>query len=96
MPEISCEYSFRAIAYDWSSLNQFNSFFLLIVFSMTLTMKAFFRTLAAAFATPAPAQTFAGLSVLTLVLYTGYTIPQPSMIGALKWITYINVCFPKV
>ncbi|KAH8101733.1 pleiotropic drug resistance ABC transporter [Cristinia sonorae] len=65
-------------------------YFLLIVFTMTLTMKAFFRTLAAAFGSPAPAQTFAGLSVLLLVLYTGYTIPQPSMIGALRWITYIN------
>lgn len=68
-----------------------DSFFLLIVFSMTITMKAFFRTLAAAFGSAAPAQTFAGLSVLLLVLYTGYTIPQPSMIGALRWITYINV-----
>lgn len=58
---------------------------------MTVSMKAWFRALAAAFSDPAPAQTVAGLALLMLVLYTGYTIPQPSMIGALRWISYINV-----
>ncbi|KZT04946.1 pleiotropic drug resistance ABC transporter [Laetiporus sulphureus 93-53] len=64
--------------------------FLLITYSMTLTMKAWFRAIAAAFRSAAPAQAVAGLSTLVLTLYTGYTIPQPSMIGALRWITYIN------
>jgi ATP-binding cassette, subfamily G (WHITE), member 2, SNQ2 len=67
------------------------STFFLFVFAMTITMKAWFRALTAAFKQPAPAQTVAGLSILLLTLYTGYTIPQPSMIGALRWITYINV-----
>ena len=58
---------------------------------MTITMKSWFRSLAAAFKSPAPAQTVSGLAILVLVLYTGYTIPQPSMIGALKWISWINV-----
>ena len=58
---------------------------------MSLTMKAWFRSVAAIFKTAAPAQTIAGCMVLVLTLYTGYMIPQPSMIGALKWITYINV-----
>ena len=58
---------------------------------MTLIMQAYFRALAAMFSTAAPAQTIAGLSILMLTLYTGYSIPQPSMIGALRWITYINV-----
>ncbi|EIN12917.1 hypothetical protein PUNSTDRAFT_82390 [Punctularia strigosozonata HHB-11173 SS5] len=64
--------------------------FYLLVFTMTVTMKAWFRFLAASFKSPAPAQTIAGISILALVLYTGYSIPKPSMIGALKWITYIN------
>ncbi|KZT66729.1 hypothetical protein DAEQUDRAFT_714433 [Daedalea quercina L-15889] len=64
--------------------------FLLFVFAMTITMKAWFRWLAALFKSAAPAQAFAGISLLLLTLYTGYTIPQPSMIGALRWITYIN------
>jgi len=54
-------------------------------------MKSWFRAVAAAFGDPAPAQTVAGLMLLILVLYTGYAIPRPSMIGALKWISYINV-----
>jgi ATP-binding cassette subfamily G (WHITE) protein 2 (SNQ2) len=63
----------------------------MFIFTVALVMKAWFRAVAAAFGDPAPAQTVAGLMLLTLVLYTGYTIPKPSMIGALKWITYINV-----
>jgi ATP-binding cassette, subfamily G (WHITE), member 2, SNQ2 len=71
-------------------------------------MKAWFRALAAAMKSEATAQAVAGISVLLLVLYTGYgkyqmvkvyfvltfvskAIPQPSMIGALRWITYVNV-----
>ncbi|KAI9065216.1 pleiotropic drug resistance ABC transporter [Trametes sanguinea] len=64
--------------------------FLLFVFIMTITMKAWFRSLAAAFMSAAPAQAIAGLTTLVLVLYTGYSLPQPYMIGALKWITWIN------
>ena len=58
---------------------------------MSLTMKTWFRMLASAFKSPAPAQSLAGISLLVLILYTGFTIPQPSIIGALRWITYINV-----
>ncbi|CAE6479396.1 unnamed protein product [Rhizoctonia solani] len=64
--------------------------FLLLTFLMTLTMKAFFRALAASFARESTAQAVAGIGTLVLVLYTGYTIPKPTMIGALKWLTYIN------
>ncbi|KAL4248575.1 ABC transporter superfamily protein [Abortiporus biennis] len=64
--------------------------FLLFLFSMTITMKAWFRGLAAIFSDAAPAQSVAGLSILLLVLYTGYTIPQPTMIGGLRWITWID------
>ena len=64
---------------------------MLFVFTMTVTMKGWFRAVAAAFASPPPAQSVAGLSILVLTLYTGYTIPMPDMIGALKWITWINV-----
>ncbi|KAI9428628.1 pleiotropic drug resistance ABC transporter [Lactarius indigo] len=72
-----------------ASAGQFFTFFL-FVFTMALVMKAWFRCVAAAFGSPAPAQTIAGLMLLMLILYTGYTIPKPSMTGALKWISYIN------
>ena len=55
-------------------------------------MKAYFRALAAWFTDPTPAQSAAGVTLLALTLYTGYNIPEPYMIGALRWITYINVC----
>lgn len=54
-------------------------------------MKAWFRAVAAGFGDPAPAQSVAGILLLALTLYTGYAIPKPTMIGALRWITYINV-----
>jgi len=57
-------------------------------------MKAYFRAIAAWFSDPTPAQSVAGVTLLILTLYTGYNIPEPSMIGALHWITYINVCPP--
>lgn len=54
-------------------------------------MKAYFRAIAAWFTDPTPAQSAAGVTLLALTLYTGYNIPEPYMIGALRWITYINV-----
>ncbi|KZS96568.1 pleiotropic drug resistance ABC transporter [Sistotremastrum niveocremeum HHB9708] len=74
------------------SLHPASKFFVYLLFTVTLTlcMKAFFRALAASFKTESEAQAVAGLGVLALVLYTGFTIPKPSMIGALKWLTYIN------
>ena len=68
-----------------------DSIFFLIVVTMSLVMKAYFRALAAWFSDPTPAQAAAGVSLLALTLYTGYNIPEPYMIGALRWITYINV-----
>jgi ATP-binding cassette subfamily G (WHITE) protein 2 (SNQ2) len=62
---------------------------------MAMAMKSWFRALAAAFKSEATAQSVAGIAVLALCIYTGYTIPKPSMIGALRWITYINVCPPS-
>ncbi|KIJ59901.1 hypothetical protein HYDPIDRAFT_32776 [Hydnomerulius pinastri MD-312] len=64
--------------------------FTLITFTITVAMKSFFRLIAASFKSESGAVSMAGLSILLLTLYTGYTIPRPSMIGALKWITYLN------
>jgi ATP-binding cassette subfamily G (WHITE) protein 2 (SNQ2) len=54
-------------------------------------MKAYFRAIAAWFSDPTPAQSAAGVTLLALTLYTGYN-SEAYMIGALRWITYINVC----
>ncbi|KAG2357235.1 ABC-2 type transporter-domain-containing protein [Suillus spraguei] len=71
------------------TVSQFFIFFL-VVFTMTITMKAFFRTLAASFKDGSGATSMAGISVLIVSLYTGYTIPRPSIPGGLRWITYLN------
>ncbi|KAF8069197.1 pleiotropic drug resistance ABC transporter [Lyophyllum atratum] len=71
------------------SASQFFIFYLFL-FSMSVVMKAWFRSIAAAFKSEATAQAFSGIMLLAMVIYTGYTIPRPSMIGALRWISYIN------
>jgi len=82
-PDVVCEF-----------INSFfeNSIFFLLVVIISLVMKAYFRAVAAWFNDPTPAQSAAGVTLLALTLYTGYNIPEPYMIGALRWITYINVC----
>lgn len=67
------------------------SVFYLFIISISLVMKGYFRTVASIFSDPAPAQAIAGVTLLVLVLYTGYQIPIPEMIGALRWLIYINV-----
>jgi len=69
----------------------FRSVFYLFIITVSLVMKAYFRTIASIFSQPAPAQAVAGITLLVLVLYTGYQIPVPQMIGALRWLIYINV-----
>jgi ATP-binding cassette subfamily G (WHITE) protein 2 (SNQ2) len=58
---------------------------------MTTVMKAFFRFIAASFKDESGATSMAGIVVLLVSLYTGYTIPRPSIPGGLRWITYLNV-----
>ena len=79
---------FDIILYFMTHLQRHPSnFFIFLLFSLTinLVMKAFFRGLAASFPQQAQAQSVAGLAVLVLAIYTGYAIPKPSMIGALRW-----------
>ncbi|KAL0959811.1 hypothetical protein HGRIS_011492 [Hohenbuehelia grisea] len=64
--------------------------FYLFMFTMTLSMKAWFRAVAALCSSEASALSVAGLILMGLIIYTGYTVPKRSMIGALRWITYIN------
>ncbi|KIY48466.1 hypothetical protein FISHEDRAFT_73662 [Fistulina hepatica ATCC 64428] len=64
--------------------------YLLFVFVSALTMKLYFRFLASMFAQKPSAQAVGGVTVLLFALYTGYLLPVPSMIGALKWINYFD------
>ncbi|KAH9480206.1 Brefeldin A resistance protein [Psilocybe cubensis] len=64
--------------------------YLLFVFFTAVLMRAYFRSLAAMCQSEATAQTLAGMSILSMALYTGYVLPDASMIWVLRWLTYIN------
>lgn len=53
-------------------------------------MSQMFRTIAAASKNVAQALAVAGVTVLAIVIYTGFTIPRPKMHPWFKWISYIN------
>lgn len=64
--------------------------FVLITFVATMVMKIFFRAVSACFKTPSGAITVAGIVMTFAILCSGYAIPPSAIIGALRWITYIN------
>ncbi|THH00264.1 hypothetical protein EW026_g2253 [Hermanssonia centrifuga] len=94
MAEIPALFSQRPIVLRQSTAAMYHPFVEALALTLVdapitfVTLVAF--TIILYFLERAPAQTVAGMSILVLTLYTGYTIPQPSMIGALRWITYIN------
>ncbi|KIJ59863.1 hypothetical protein HYDPIDRAFT_99818, partial [Hydnomerulius pinastri MD-312] len=68
---------------------QFFTFFL-FVFTSVMTMKSLFRTIAACFKTRPAAISLAGIVILLMSLYAGYTVPRPTLPGGLRWIGDIN------
>ncbi|THY01481.1 putative ABC multidrug transporter, partial [Aureobasidium pullulans] len=69
--------------------SQFFIFFLLTLL-VRFTMSAMFRSLAAVTQTVSQALAMAGVLVLAIVIYTGYTIPRSYMHPWFKWLTWIN------
>lgn len=53
-------------------------------------MSMIFRTIAASTKTVSSALAIAGVGVLAIVIYTGYTIPRPYMHPWFKWLSWIN------
>ncbi|KAL0563795.1 ATP-binding cassette transporter snq2, partial [Marasmius crinis-equi] len=85
--------AFSVMVYELVQLQQsFGQFlvFLIIIVSVALAMKGWFRAVSAAFITEAPAQSLAGVSVIAFALYAGYMLPKESMVRGLHWITYVN------
>ncbi|PNY24380.1 Brefeldin A resistance protein [Tolypocladium capitatum] len=62
----------------------------LILWLVTMTTYAFFRTIAALCRTIDVATRFTGISVQILVVYTGYLIPPSSMHPWFSWLRWIN------
>jgi ATP-binding cassette subfamily G (WHITE) protein 2 (SNQ2) len=79
---------FGILIYFMTNLQRHPSnFFIFLLFSISvnLTMKAFYRGVAASFRQQKQAQVVVGLGTLVVMLYTGFTIPKHSMIAALRW-----------
>ena len=68
------------------------NFFIFYLFLITaiLTMSGLFRSLGAATKTASQAMGLAGILVLCIVVYTGFTLPPTSMRPWLSWIRWIN------
>lgn len=65
-------------------------FFLLISFILTLVMSMMFRTIASVSRTLQQALTPAAILILAIVIYTGFAIPVPYMLGWSRWINYLD------
>lgn len=67
--------------------------FLLVNYVSTFVMSGIFRTLAAITKTISQAMAVAGVMVLAIVVYTGFTVPVPYMHPWFSWIRFINPVF---
>lgn len=84
---------FNVILYFLAGLRtQPSQFFIYFLFTFVamLTMSAIFRTLAAVTKTVSQAMALAGVMVLAIVIYTGFTLPRPYAHPWMKWISWIN------
>lgn len=84
---------FNIILYFLAGLQRTPShFFIFFLFNFisTLLMSAFFRTIAASTKTISQALAFAGVAVLAIVIYTGFTMQRSYMHPWFKWISWIN------
>lgn len=84
---------FNIILYFMSGLRRTASqFFIyyLIGYVSIFVMSAIFRTMAAITRTVSQAMSLAGILVLALVIYTGFTITVPTMHPWFSWIRWIN------
>lgn len=65
-------------------------FYWLTSMMCTLVMSHFFRSVGAVSTSLAGAMTPASVLLLAMVIFTGFVIPTPKMLGWSRWINYIN------
>lgn len=84
---------FSIVLYFMSNLRRepgaFFIFYLFLVFAV-LTMSGLFRSLGALTKSVGQAMALAGILVLCIIVYTGFTLPEPYMHPWLSWIRWIN------
>ncbi|KAH8656551.1 BcATRO, ABC transporter [Tricladium varicosporioides] len=65
-------------------------FFVLISLLVTLSMSMMFRTIGASSRTLAQAMAPSAIIILGVMIYTGFAVPKPYILGWSKWIYWIN------
>lgn len=68
----------------------YHSIFLLFLFIMSLSMKAFFRAITAMFKSQPIGQAVSGIAIMVILMFTGFTIPRPSLVKGLRWVLWLN------
>ncbi|KAF7594206.1 hypothetical protein BBP40_009910 [Aspergillus hancockii] len=84
---------FELIVYFMANLSRTpGQFFInfLFIFSLTMTMYSFFRTIGALCGSLDIATRITGVAIQALIVYTGYLIPPWKMHPWLKWLIWIN------
>ena len=84
---------FMIVLYFMSGLSYDAGKFFIFYFTVmlcTYTMIAIFRMLTAVFRSPAAATMISGILVMDFALYTGFSIPRPSMVVWWRWLSYCN------
>ncbi|KAF7551934.1 hypothetical protein G7Z17_g4676 [Cylindrodendrum hubeiense] len=88
--------AFSIILYFMANLrrepSQFFTFYLFLITAI-LTMSGIFRSLGAVTRTSGQAMSLAGMMILFIVVYTGFTLPVASMHPWLSWIRWITPIF---
>lgn len=84
---------FSVVLYFMANLRrepaQFFIFYLFLI-TVVLTMSGLFRSLGALTKSVGQAMALAGILVLCIVVYTGFTLPEPYMHPWLSWIRWVN------
>lgn len=84
---------FSIIIYFLAGLRaEASNFFIFLLFTIItmLTMSAFFRSIAAASKSNAQAMSMAGMGIIAIIIYTGFTIQRSYMQDWLEWLSYAN------
>ncbi|KAJ0415291.1 ABC-2 type transporter-domain-containing protein [Aspergillus carlsbadensis] len=88
--------AFSIVLYFMTNLrrepSQFFIFFLFLITAI-MTMSGIFRTMAAMTRSIGQAMALAGVLILCIVVYTGFSLPEPYMHPWLSWIRWINPIF---
>ncbi|KAI0030129.1 ABC-2 type transporter-domain-containing protein [Vararia minispora EC-137] len=85
--------SFNLVLYFMCNLRRTpGAFFVFLLFSFvcTLVMSMIFRTIGACTKSQPQAMAPAAIIIIALIVYTGFVIPTPKMLGWSRWINYID------